>query len=65
MDYTMFHTKSIKFIGKILSTTVGPKPLDFSIKLVFHFSFIDLEKVQSLIFRFQKIHTTVSSGVVN
>jgi hypothetical protein len=44
MDYTMFRTKRIKVIGKILSTTIGPKPLDLAIKLVFRFSFIDFEK---------------------
>ena len=28
MNYTVFRTKGIKLIGKILSTTVGPKPLN-------------------------------------
>jgi hypothetical protein len=53
------------FIGKELSTTIGPKPLDLSIKLILCFSFIDFEVVQSFIFRFQKIHITVSGGVIN
>jgi hypothetical protein len=65
MDYTMFHTKIIKFIGKIFSTTIGPKPLNLSIKLIFWFRFIDFEEVQRFIFRFQKIHITVFGGVID
>jgi hypothetical protein len=52
-------------VGEVLSTTIEPKPLDLTIKLIFCFSFIDFEVVQSFIFRFQKIHITVSGGVIN
>ena len=52
MDNTMFRTKRIKLIGKIISTTIRPKPLDLSLELVFCFSFKDLEVIKSFIFRF-------------
>jgi hypothetical protein len=49
MDYTMFRTKRIKLIGKILSTMISPKTLDLLIELVLSFSLIDFKEVQSFI----------------
>src|SRR4051812_22121448 len=65
MNNTVFRTKSIERIGKILSTTIRPKPLNLSIKLIFCFGFKDFKVIKSFIFRFQKIHITISSRVIN
>src|SRR3954451_11710911 len=64
MNNTVFRTKSIELIGKILSTTIRPKPFNLSIKLIFCFGFKDFEVIKSFIFRFQKIHITISSSVI-